>query len=340
MITIDGAFCAGGGQVLRTALSLSLVTQQPFRIENIRAGRQRPGLLHQHLAAVTAASAIGQAKVTGAALGSRVLEFEPQTILPGEYAFAVGTAGSVTLVLQTVLPALALASGPSSLVLEGGTHNPMAPPVDFLEHAFLPLLHRMGPAVRLKLDRYGFYPAGGGKIRVTVQPAAALQRLDLLERGAVTRCSARSIVANLPSHIAERELKVLKHHLHLRPADVEVHEAKSAGPGNVVLVRIDCAHLTEVFAGFGQQGVRAEVVAEKAAQRARQYLDGPVPVAEHLADQLLLPIALAGGGCFRTFALSQHSLTNLEVLKKFLNLEIKTESAADGSVRIELRRND
>ena len=174
MLTIDGSFGEGGGQILRTALALSLVTGRECRLEKIRAGREKPGLLHQHLAAVNAAAAISRADVEGATLGSRELIFRPNGIAPGEYTFSVGTAGSATLVLQTVFPALLTATGSSGLVLEGGTHNPLAPPFEFVAKSFLPLINRLGPTVRAKLDRHGFYPAGGGKIRVTIEPAATL----------------------------------------------------------------------------------------------------------------------------------------------------------------------
>src|SRR5437764_3869585 len=209
MITIDGSFGEGGGQILRTSLALSLVTQKPFRIERIRAGRKNPGLLRQHLAAVNAAAQVGYAEVKGADLGSCDLSFAPQAVAAGRYHFAIGTAGSATLVLQTVLPALILADTPSTLVLEGGTHNPYAPPFDFLEKTFLPLLNEMGPQVRARLERHGFYPAGGGRFVVDITPASRLGRLELNERGAITRRAARALVARLPQQIGERELMVI-----------------------------------------------------------------------------------------------------------------------------------
>jgi RNA 3'-terminal phosphate cyclase (ATP) len=336
MLTIDGSIGEGGGQILRTALSLSLVTRQAVRLFNIRAARQKPGLQAQHLAAVKAAAAIGQAELDGAVAGSRELTFQPQGIVPGEHAFAVGTAGSATLVLQTVLPALMTAERPSALVLEGGTHNPLAPPFEFLARAFLPLVHRMGPNVRLKLDRHGFYPAGGGKVRATIEPAAKLGRIDLPERGAVLGCRATAVVANLPRHVAERELKVLKRELSLEADDLRIEEAKSHGPGNVALVEVETAHLTEVFAGFGQVGVRAEAVAHGLAKEVQRYLEAEVPVGEHLADQLLLPLALAGGGSFVTPPLTSHALTNIEVLKNFLPVEVKVEPLTERAVRLEV----
>src|SRR5262245_51567856 len=212
MISIDGSFGEGGGQILRTALGLSLFTGQAFRIDKIRAGRRNPGLLRQHLTAVKAAAKIGQAEVTGANIGSTQLTFTPGRVSHGDYQFAVGTAGSATLVLQTVLPAL-LISGDrdqkTNLTLEGGTHNPYAPPFDFLARAFLPLLERMGPRFDVKLERYGFYPAGGGRIEISIEPATRLETIELNERGKILNRRATALVAHLPRSIAERELGVI-----------------------------------------------------------------------------------------------------------------------------------
>ncbi|MBI4605200.1 MAG: RNA 3'-terminal phosphate cyclase, partial [Planctomycetes bacterium] len=292
MIAIDGSRGEGGGQVLRTALSLSLVTGKPFRIEKVRARRERPGLLRQHLTAVGAAAEICRAEVRGAEPGSSQLVFEPGKVEPGVYSFAVGTAGSTTLVLQTVLPALMTASGPSTVALEGGTHNPLAPPFDFLERAFLPLVARMGPGFTARLERPGFFPAGGGRCTVSVTPAPALGPLRLLERGAVRSRRARALVANLPRHIGERELRAVSRSLGWQPSELEAIEVPgSRGPGNAVVLEIVCEQVTEVFTGFGERGVPAEKVAEAAAGEARAYLESGAPVGPHLADQLLLPLA-------------------------------------------------
>jgi RNA 3'-terminal phosphate cyclase (ATP) len=335
MLTLDGSFGEGGGQILRTALSLSLVTGQAFRMFKIRAGRQKPGLQAQHLAAVKAAAAVGQAEVEGADKGSQELLFRPRGVSAGEYDLDVGTAGSVTLVLQTVLPALLTAARPSTLSLEGGTHNPLAPPFEFMAKTFLPLLARMGPQVRAKLDRYGFYPAGSGKMRVSIEPVARLTPLDLPERGGGLRLSATVLTANLPRHIAERELKVLKRELDLHAARAE--EVKSRGPGNVVLIEVESAHVVEVFAGFGELGVKAEMVAGRLAKAVRCYLNAAVPVGEHLADQLLLPMALVRSGSFVTLPLSSHALTNIEVLRRFLPIAVETEPISEAAVRVVVR---
>ena len=337
MLTIDGSYGEGGGQILRTALALSLVTANPFRIENIRAGRKNPGLLRQHLTAVNAATEISRAEVTGAAIGSRELTFAPGSVVAGDYAFAVGTAGSTTLVLQTVLPALLIAGGKSRLILEGGTHNPFAPPFDFLDKTFLPLVNRMGPRVAAELERPGFYPAGGGRISVAVEPVLALRRLDLLTRGEVRERRAKAVVANLPLSIAERELKVIARKMTWPRESMKAESLEgSPGPGNIVTIEVECEQVTEVFTGFGERGLRSEAVAEKAVQQARRYIGADVAVAEYLADQLLIPMAMAGGGSFTTLPLSRHATTNIDVIGRFLDIEIECSQLADRVWRVDV----
>lgn len=330
MLTIDGAKGEGGGQILRSSLALSLITGTPLRIQRIRAGRKKPGLMRQHLTAVNAAAEIGRATVQGAAIGSQELTFHPREVTPGEYHFSVGTAGSTTLVLQTVLPALLTAAGPSKLTLEGGTHNPFAPSFDFLDKAFLPVLNRMGPEITATLDRPGFYPAGGGKISVAVRPAPRLERIDLLQRGDIRRRAAKALVARLPRHIAERELRVIRDRLGWDEAWLTVREVTDAhGPGNVLILEVESEHLTEVFTGFGRRGVRAETVAGDLARELQAYLAADVPVGPHLADQLLLPFVLAGGGSFKTMPLTHHTLTNIEVIETFCRVKISVQQGKD-----------
>ena len=323
MLAIDGAFGEGGGQIIRTALALSVVTGAPFRIERIRANRKKPGLRQQHLTAVNAAARIGLAQVEGNSLGSTELTFIPQHVTPGHYHFAVGTAGSCILVLQTVLPALLTADGRSELILEGGTHNPLAPSFDFLSNTFLPCIHRMGVHITTILDRPGFYPAGGGKLSVSIEPTAQLSRLTLLERGAIQKCTAKVLLSKLPRHIGERELKVLARELAWPEHCMAIEEVQNPyGPGNALIAQVECEHITTVFTGFGERGVRAETVARRLAGEIREYLAADVPADRHLADQLILPMALAGGGAFRTLAPTQHTITNIEVVKQFLDVEV------------------
>jgi RNA 3'-terminal phosphate cyclase (ATP) len=337
MLQIDGSAGEGGGQILRTALGLSLVTGTPFAIDRIRAGRERPGLQRQHLTAVLAAAEVGKAEVRGAAIGSRALTFNPGKVEGGEHAFSVGTAGSATLVLQTVLPALMVGADPVRLTLEGGTHNPWAPPFEFLERAFLPLLLRMGVRVSLSLSRRGFFPAGGGRFSVEIIPAARLERLDLPSRGEVRAKKARAIVARLSPGIAQRELGVLRRRLSLDPDRLQVVEDReSRGPGNAVVVEVESEQVTEVFTGFGEKRISAETVAERVAAEVTAYLESKVPVGEYLADQLLLPLALARGGSFLTGELSSHARTNLEVIRKFLDLKFEVEQTAPGVHRVSI----
>lgn len=339
MITLDGSFGEGGGQILRTSLGLSMLTGTPFRIEKIRAKRKKPGLGRQHLLAVKAATRIANAETVGAALGSQELSFRPAVVLPGRYEFKVNTAGSMTLVAQTVLPALMMAEGPSELTLEGGTHNPYAPPFDFLEKSFFALLRRMGVGIEASLIRPGFYPNGGGRIELTINPAERLKKLELLERGPIKSRRGRAIVSALPRDIAEREAAVLGRKLGLKDKELSIEEVEQPrGPGNVVLVELTSEALTEVIVAFGERGLRAEKVASRAAKEAKAYLDGRAPVGEHLADQLLIPMALAGGGAYRTGPLSDHTRTNIEVVKRFLDVAITTE-ADEGSVVVRLAKS-
>lgn len=322
MITIDGSAGEGGGQVLRTSLGLALLTGQPFRIENIRAGRPKPGLMRQHLTAVQAAARISSAKVCGDTIGSRELLFEPGPVQAGQYEFAVGTAGSATLVLQTVLPTLMVAQGPSELTLKGGTHNPWSPPFDFLDKAMIPLLNRMGPTILAKLIRPGFYPAGGGEFQVFIQPTTQMRPLELMDRGDILARRARAIVAKLPDHIAERELNVVQKKIGWSKESLALERADdSVGPGNVVMLEIESRHMTEVFTAFGEKDVRAEGVATRAVEEAREYLAAGVPVGAHMADQLLIPLAMAGGR-FRTIGPTRHTRTNIDVIQKFMDVAV------------------
>jgi RNA 3'-terminal phosphate cyclase (ATP) len=326
MLVLDGSEGEGGGQTLRTSLALALVTGQPFRMERIRAKRQKPGLLRQHLTAVEAAKTGGCAEVTGAVLNSQTLEFRPNNVAPGNYRFAVGTAGSATLVLQTVLPALLTASGRSTLTLEGGTHNPMAPPFDFLERSFLPVLRQMGASVELELRNPGFYPAGGGRFHARIEPVKRLRRIDLSERGAIRNRRARVWLSKLSSDVAERELAVVRERLKWRTEECGVENvAHPKGPGNAVVLELEAEHVTGIFTGFGERGRPAEEVADEAVEQASEWLEAQVPVDEYLADQLLLPMALAGGGSFRTTKPSLHATTNAVVVQRFLSVPIQFE---------------
>jgi len=338
MITIDGSAGEGGGQILRTSLALSLVTGKPFRIVNIRAGRSKPGLLRQHLTAVQAATQIGDAVSDGAEIGSRELVFRPEAIRPGEYRFAIGTAGSTTLVLQTILPALILAGGPSRLTLEGGTHNPFAPPFDFLARTFLPQLARFGSTIEARLTRAGFYPAGGGRMEIDITPVSQLTRVELLERGEDRGRRVTAHLAALGKDIAERAFAQIEKRLAWPRAWCEIVEHPAAcGPGFVLSGEIASEQIAETFTGFGEKAVRAEQVADAFVDQVRHYLAGSAPVGEYLADQLLLPMALAGGGKFHALGISLHARTNIEVIQQFLPVRIETEALESGGNMIRVQ---
>jgi RNA 3'-terminal phosphate cyclase (ATP) len=337
MRLIDGSEGEGGGQILRTSLALSAVTGEPVTLERIRARRAKPGLRNQHLTAVDAVAQVCGATVEGAALGSQRIVFRPGRPRAGTYRFSIGTAGSTGLVLQAVLPVLLAARGPSAVALEGGTHNMMAPPYDFLEHVFFAALRRMGVSVSAVLERPGFYPAGGGRFRVEVAPPGHLTPLELLERGAPRARWARALVARLPRHIGERELAVVGDSLGWPEKDLTLEERDDApGPGNALLLGVDFDGGRELVTGFGRRGVPAEQVAAEAVAELREYLAGDVPVGRHLADQLLVPLALAGRGAFRTLPLTLHALTNMTVIEKLLPVRFGVTEEAGGAVRVEV----
>jgi RNA 3'-terminal phosphate cyclase (ATP) len=362
-VEIDGAHGEGGGQILRTSLALSMITGRPLRMQRIRAGRAKPGLRRQHLACVQAAARLCNARVTGDRVGSRELEFEPGPIgggpaprggpeerqaedrprgeiNPVNLVIDIGTPGATSLVVQTILvPAIAARCGLTARVL-GGTHNPFAPPFDFLDRVFLPHLRAMGADVAMTLDRYGFVGGPGrgarrdgqddetpdrGQVTVTVGAGGALRPIDLLEAGPITARRATSIIARLPTHVAERELGVIRERLGLAAADCHVREVGGGGPANVVLVEIERAGGRELVTQLGEKGLRAELVAARACDEVEAFLGADVPVGEHLADQLLLPLAVAGGGRFRCAPLSSHAVTNIATIRRFLDVPIRVD---------------
>lgn len=335
MITIDGSEGEGGGQVLRNACALSLVTGEPFTIENVRGGREKPGLMRQHMTAIEAACTIGGGECEGLAMGSSRIVFRPGRVQAGEYTFSVGTAGSTGLVLQTVLLPLALAGGPSRLVLEGGTHAMMAPPFEFIDRAFLPIVARMGPKISARLVRHGFYPRGGGRIEIEIEPAP-LRRIDCLERGAPTGRAGQALVASLPGEIAARLIKAARKELPgWEETDFTIRQLPAdQGPGVVLLLDAAFEHVTEVVTGFGKLGVTAEKLGHTAGKRMAGYLASGAFAGPYLQDQLLLPFALAGGGAFTSVKLSEHTRTAAQVVQRFTGRTVRFGPAADGASQL------
>lgn len=336
MIEIDGSQGEGGGQVVRSSLALAAVTGKPVRIENIRGGRAKPGLLRQHLAGAAAITRVTRGEMVGDELGSRTLQFTPGPIRGGEYRFEIGSAGSAVLVAQTVLPALLFADGPSTVTILGGTHAAMAPPADYFDRCFLPLVARMNGRASVSIQAHGFYPAGGGELTLSVQPTEGLVGLSLLTREGKLRPRVQSLVSKIPVAIAARECDVIRRKTGW-PADhfETIEVARSGGPGNVVMIECGFDNVTELLTGFGKVGVRAEQVARQVLRSARAYLAAGVPVGEYLADQILLPMAIAAGAGhaseFRTGPLSQHARTHIDVVKRFVDCRIESRESGGES---------
>ena len=345
MIEIDNSVDEGSGQILRTSLSLAMCTGQAFTLSRIRARRAKPGLMRQHLTCVQAATAVSGARVQGAELGSGTLVFEPGAVRAGEHAFSVGTAGSCTLVLQTVWPALMLADAPSRLTLGGGTHNPMAPPFHFLERCYAPLLRRLGAASELSLRRHGFYPAGGGQIDVTVHPAAdTLQPFDLLARGEAVESYAECLAPALPGAVARRELDALAQALNWSPDQLRVPVVRqNEGPGNALMATLSHAHVCELFTQFGEKGISSEQVAQALAKEVRAYRLSTAALGPHLADQWALPLALAvwkcgGAAAYTCTELTDHTTTNFQMIERFLSVRFET-GAIEGGWHVAVARH-
>jgi len=327
MIYIDGSYGEGGGQVLRTSLSLATITGQPIRIERIRAGRKKPGLAAQHLTGVRAAAAICNAQVQGDELGSTNLEFTPSSsVQAGKYTFDVSdaregrSAGAVTLVLQTILLPLALARGDSQIILRGGTHVAYSPSLSYIEQVYLPILKRMGVQAEVRLHRWGWYPQGGGEVELHVSGGSTLTSINLLERGQLQEVRGLAVVTQLPSHIPQRmasRAENLLHEAHLK-ATVRPLRERGVAPGAGIFLTAEYEDSLAGFGALGRLGLPADKVAEIACQELLNFHKTNAPVEEHLADQLLLPAALGSETSqYRVAEISTHLTTNAWVIHQF-----------------------
>ncbi|MEM9103849.1 MAG: RNA 3'-terminal phosphate cyclase [Pseudomonadota bacterium] len=325
MIKIDGSQGEGGGQILRTALSLSALTQQPIEINNIRAGRAKPGLMRQHLTSLQAAAQINCAKIEGAAVGSTRITFKPTKICAGDFHFKIGTAGSTTLVCQTLLPILLAADQASTVTFEGGTHNGMSPSLTFLQDSFLPLLKQMGVKYNVTVDTFGFYPAGGGKWQLKISPIAQLEPFSLVERAQATQQQAIGIVSRLPLNILEREFTIIKKQLDWHQAKFMKLSVDAPGPGNALLMQYITEQHCTTIESTGKKGISAEAIAKKLSKKMRSFIQSQACVDSYLADQLLLPMALAGTGEFSTPAITEHTKTNIAIIEQMTDIRFSTE---------------
>ena len=337
---IDGARGEGGGQVLRTALALSAVRGVPVEIHSIRARRRNPGLQAQHLTAVTALAEICGAEVEGAALGSQRIRFHPGPVRPGEYRFDVGTAGSTALVLQALLLPLALADGPSRIVLTGGTHVPWSPSAHYLTDVLLPVLGRRGIAARMELLRWGFYPKGGGRVAVEIDGNADLRSISLVSHEGTPHLRGISAVANLPKRIAERQRDHAQRRLAAegREADIAIVEAEALGAGSFLILVAEVGNVSAAFSALGERGKPAERVAEEAVDGLSDFLRAEAACDPHLADQLILPLAVASGTSrLTTSRITPHLSTTVEIAQQILGcpVQIGGEEGNPGQVTIE-----
>lgn len=342
-VQVDGSLGEGGGQVLRVSLALSMALGRPFRMVNIRANRPKPGLKRQHLACVQAAQRICGAEVAGDSINSTEICFTPGSVRPGEYCFDIGSGGSCTLVLQALVPVFLTASGPSRLTVTGGTHVPFAPPFEFLRDTLFPWLEKLGPRLGAHMDRPGFMQIGGGRMTVEIEPVPALNPLEACVCGAFIGAEGHIRLYNLDAGIAEREKTALMaenlRDLGLAEENlcVETKSRAVEGPGNVLLVTVRRESGVTVCTGLGQRGVAAKAVARQAAHRAMSFLRAEVPVEKHLADQLLVPLALAGGGTFLTEKPSLHTKTCMEVLPLFMDITARAAQQNAKAWRITLQ---
>ncbi len=339
MIEIDGSFGEGGGQILRTALTLSLITGKPFEIRNIRARRKRPGIMPQHLKCVEAAMLISNGQVKGDKIGSTHLFFKPDRIISGEYRIDIGTAGSTSLVLQTIYLPLALTRVKSNLIITGGTHVSWSPCYHFLSLNWSNYLEKIGLNIKLRMDRAGFYPKGDGKIRVEILPLDHLKPLKFLNRGEMIKISGISAIANLDFSIAERQRnQVLKRleRMGYQP-EIAIEKMPSRFKNTMMLLHAQFEGGSGCFTALGAIGKRAEKVADEAVDDLLEYLYSNGCVDKYLADQLISPLSIVDGKSnFRTSKISNHLVTNVEVVKKFLNVQITVGGKVDeeGSVEI------
>lgn len=327
-----------GGHGLRTALALSCATGQPFRMRQVRAAAERPGLLRPHLACVLAAQSITQARVSGAEPGATEFGFEPGPVQAGDYTFGVGGGGNCTQLFQTIWPALMMAGGPSQVALRGGTHTPDAPPFQFLSRACAPLMRRLGAGIELRLRRHGFQATGGGgfEAQVLAPVDGALQPFDILERGPAGAAYAECLAAAVPRHVAVRELDMLGRLLDWRGEQLrQPLMRQNEGPGNALLATLEHADVVEVVSACGEKGVSAETVARRVAREVREHLASPAALGPHLATQWLVPLALAvqrsgRAARFTCTALTPQAQASLEMIPRFLRVSVAAERLPGG----------
>jgi RNA 3'-terminal phosphate cyclase (ATP) len=363
MIEIDGSYGEGGGQILRTALSLSCLFKKPFRIFNIRKARKKPGLMPQHLTCVRAAQLLSDAEVMGDDKGSTELLFLPKEVKGGDFYFDIGTAGSTSLVLQTLIPAVVFSKiintppfppllkrgereflkEKTTIILKGGTHVPFSPCFHYLAGVFAYFLKKIGVDIKLAIDSYGFYPKGGGKVRADIFPIKNIKTLNIMERGRILRLRGYSGVGNLPLTIAERQKGALLKKIYSQikdlncPVDIELLNVSTPGQGTFIFLQSESENSIAGFTSLGERGKRAEAVGEEAAMEFLRYYSTNAALDPHISDQIVLYLSLCKKeSVFTTSCITQHLLTNLWVIGLFheFRYSVEGEIGKPGKVKI------
>jgi RNA 3'-phosphate cyclase len=343
VVEIDGSLGEGGGQVLRTSLALSLITGRPVRLFNIRAGRKKPGLAAQHLQAVEASCAVCRGRVEGAALGSTEIALAPGDVVPGEYAFEIGTAGATSLVLHTLYLPLALAGGPSELAIRGGTHVAWSPSFHYLRDQWRPALALMGLDVELEIRKAGYYPKGGGEILARIFHRSTVKPLKLNRDASPSAADVTIVSTRLPKHVARRQADTARASLEaagLR-SSLRVEEYDGPAPGTATHVRLATGLLGGMFTSLGERGLPAEQVAARCVEQAVAFARSDGAVDKYLADQLVLPLALAEGSSeYTTSEVTEHLVTNADVVSEFLPVDIDVVGAKGSPGRVTITPAD
>ena len=337
-IEIDGSFGEGGGQILRTSLSLAALTGQAVHFTKLRANREKPGLMRQHRLCAVAAAEICGGTLTGAEINSQEMSFAPGQIRGGEYCFDIGSAGCTTLVAQTILPILLQADGPSRVVLKGGTYVSKAPSFDFFDRVFLPCLRRMGADVTATLVHPGFYPVGGGEVVLEIKPICKWRPLELVDGGDVISGRITALGCRLKQEILEDEVRIASERMGNGEWITEIREVDALGSGNVLFLELVRQNITELFSVCGEYDLSRKAVACRVVQMARKYMSSKAVVGLYLADQLLLYMALEQGGRYLTLPPSLHTETNAEIIRKFINVKIQMDNMNNGTYMIEVKK--
>lgn len=333
---LDGSILEGGGQLLRVAVALSAVTGKPIQVDNIRLRREKPGLRYQHLSAIKAVAELVDAEVAGLEIGSQSITFRPKRMSARDYQVDIGTAGSTTLVLQALMPALAFAPAGIGVTLSGGTNNPLAPSIDYMNGVLILTLRRMGYDCGVELVRRGFYPRGGGEVRVASKSVSSLKSLEIIKPQDVAHIGILAYSCKLPSHITERMAKTATAMLRrTASADItttleslQIGEPKcSMDPGCGLLIAVEYSSgIIAGFDGLGERGKPAERVAEEVASSALHHLRTEAPVEPHLCNQLLIWMSIAEGPSqVQTSELTLHSLTCMEIARQLLGIEFEVQ---------------